>query len=82
MNKKEKIELKLKLDELKESQNSLRAQLKETPIENGLEAFETLDKQIKENAIEIIKLENELEAGQSQNSKEEKGNQKQMKKLY
>lgn len=79
MNKKEKIELQLKLDELKESQNSLRAELKETPIENGLEAFETLDKQIKENAIEIIKLENELEVGQSKNAKEEKGNQKQMK---
>ena len=69
MNKIEKIEAKNKLKELIEATNTLKATLKDTPIENGLEAFQKMDKEIKENEIEIIKLENELKENKTVESK-------------
>lgn len=69
MNKIERIEAQNKLKELIEATNGLKATIKETPVENGLEAFQKMDKQIKENEIEIIKLENELKENKTAESK-------------
>lgn len=69
MNKIEKIEAKNKLKELIEATNALKETLKDTPVENGLEAFQKMDKEIKENEIEIIKLENELKENKTVESK-------------
>ena len=69
MNKIERIEAQNKLKELIEATNGLKATIKETPVENGLEAFQKLDKEIKENEIQIIKLENELKENKTAESK-------------
>lgn len=60
MNKKDKIDAQNRLAELVEINNGLKAKIAETPVENGLEEFNKLDKEISENAIEIIKIENSL----------------------
>lgn len=63
MNKLEKIEAKNRLNELIESQNTLKAELAGISVENGADGLEQakgIDKKIKANELEIIQIESSL----------------------
>lgn len=63
MNKLEKIEAKNRIKELIETQNTLKAELAGITVENGADGLEQakgIDKKIKANELEIIKIENSL----------------------
>lgn len=72
MNKPDFIEKQNRLKELKESNNSLKAQINTFEVKNAIEDLpkvQEMEKTLSENAIEIIKIENELATAEDKGQK-------------